>query len=47
MSKNVGTKVHMPQVFRKIYLHKITLEFHIDELLLYLKVKMHVIEKEN
>lgn len=45
MSKNVGTKVHTPQAFRKIYLHKITLEFHIDELLLYLKVKMHVIEK--
>lgn len=47
MSKNVGIKVYMPQVFRKFYLHKISLEFHIDELLLYLKVKMHVIEKEN
>ena len=47
MPKNVGTKVHMPQIFRKFYLHKISLEFHIDELLLYLKLKMHVIEKEN
>lgn len=47
MPKNVGTKVHMPQVLRKFYLHNISLEFHIDQLLLYLKVKMHVIEKEN